>query len=87
MFKGMDPSLKYTFYGIFTIFLGLFIATYHTLTIAFTNNEGVMNKNYYEIYELLKPKILRNKKRLLDIYENDETCPYIPFYLKYRDLQ
>ena len=51
------------------------------------NLNSIKNKNYYEIYELLRPKILRNKKRLLDIYENDETCPYIPFYLKYRDLQ
>lgn len=51
------------------------------------NLNSIKDKNYYEIYELLKPKILRNKKRLIDIYENDETCPYIPFYLKYRDLQ
>jgi hypothetical protein len=51
------------------------------------NLNSIKNKNYYEIYELLRPKILRNKKRLIDIYENDKTCPYIPFYLKYRDLQ
>jgi hypothetical protein len=49
MFKGMDPSLKYTFYGIFAIFFSLFVATYHTLKVAFNGNEGVMNKNYYEI--------------------------------------
>ena len=63
MFKGMDPSLKYTFYGIFTIFLGLFIATYHTLTIAFTNNEGVMNKNYYEI-GLKYEHVIEEQKKL-----------------------
>jgi hypothetical protein len=51
------------------------------------NLNSIKDKNYYEIYELLRPKILRNKRRLLDIYENDITCPYIPFYLKYLNLQ
>lgn len=65
MFKGMDPSLKYTFYGIFTIFLGLFLATYHTLTIAFSNNEGVMNKNYYEI-GLKYEHVIGEQKKLIE---------------------
>ncbi len=63
MFKGMHPSLKYTFYGIIAIFMSLFVATYHTLKVAFTNNEGVMNKNYYEV-GLKYERVIEEQKKL-----------------------
>jgi len=65
MFKGMDQSLKYTFYGIFAIFLSLFAATYHTLKVAFTGNEGVMNKNYYEV-GLNYEKFIEDQKVMIE---------------------
>ena len=61
----MHKSLKYTFYGIIVIFLFLFFATYHTLKIAFTNNEGVMNKDYYEV-GLNYEKFIDAQKKLIE---------------------
>lgn len=65
MFKHMDKSLRYTFYGIITTFLLLFWATYHTLKIAFTDHEGVMNKDYYEI-GLNYEKFIEEQKKLME---------------------
>ena len=38
------------------------------------------DKNYYDLYELLLPKIKRNKQRLVEIYYNDTLNPYHKFF-------
>jgi len=64
MFKHMEKSLRYTFYGIIATFLLLFLATYHTLKIAFSGHEGVMNKDYYEV-GLNYEKFIEEQKKLI----------------------
>ena len=48
------------------------------------NLKSIQNQDYNQIYNNLLPKIKRNKKRLLDLYQNDsEFNPFVPFYEKY----
>lgn len=61
----MEKSLRYTFYGIIATFLLLFLATYHTLKIAFSGHEGVMNKDYYEV-GLNYEKLIEEQKKLIE---------------------
>lgn len=65
MFSSMDKSLRYTFYGIIATFMLLFLATYHTLKIAFSGHEGVMNKDYYEV-GLNYEKFIDEQKKLIE---------------------
>jgi hypothetical protein len=43
----------------------------------------IKDKDYYKLYELIKPKILRNKEKSLELIFNDTMNPLIEFYQKY----
>jgi hypothetical protein len=48
------------------------------------NLKNIRGKNYYELYDMILPKIKRNKERALFLYEDDtEFNPYVRFYEKY----
>jgi hypothetical protein len=40
----------------------------------------IKDENYYEVYEQLLPKIKRNKKRIIQLYNNDTFNPYLNFF-------
>ena len=48
------------------------------------NLNRLKDSNYQEIYNLLSPKIKRNKERALDLMTNDPFNPYTEFYKKYK---
>jgi hypothetical protein len=48
------------------------------------NLKRIKGKNYYDLYEMLLPKIKANKQRALQLREDDsEFNPYVEFYKKY----
>jgi GDP-D-mannose 3',5'-epimerase len=47
------------------------------------NLTKIKNEDYQKIYELLEPKIKRNKERMFSLLENDTFNPYINLYNKY----
>jgi len=44
------------------------------------NLKKIKDENYYDIYELLLPKIKRNKYRIMEIFNNDTYNPYLKFF-------
>lgn len=44
------------------------------------NLNKIKGRDYNEIYEILKPKIKRNKARLVNLYYNDTFNPYLNFF-------
>ncbi len=44
------------------------------------NLNRIKDRNYYELYEELLPKIKRNKNRIVEIYYNDTLNPYLQFF-------
>ena len=49
------------------------------------NLNKIKDKDYYQLYNLLEPKIKRNKERMFSLLENDPFNPYINLYQKYID--
>ena len=52
------------------------------------NIKNLKGKDYYEIHNLVKEKLIRNKKRALQIIENDEYLPteFINFYKNNKEV-
>jgi hypothetical protein len=44
------------------------------------NLNRIKDRNYYELYEQLSPKIKRNKNRIVELYYNDTYNPYLKFF-------
>ncbi len=44
------------------------------------NLNRIKDKDYYEVYEQLLPKIKRNKNRIVELYHNDTLNPYSKFF-------
>lgn len=44
------------------------------------NLNRIKDRNYYELYEQLSPKIKRNKNRIVELYFNDTYNPYLKFF-------
>lgn len=44
------------------------------------NLNRIKDRNYYELYEQLLPKIKRNKNRIVELYYNDTHNPYLKFF-------
>lgn len=44
------------------------------------NLNRIKDEDYYKLYELLTPKIKRNKDRILELYNNDIYNPYLKFF-------
>jgi len=49
------------------------------------NLNKIKDEDYYQLYNLLEPKIKRNKERMFSLLENDPFNPYINLYQKYID--
>lgn len=47
------------------------------------NLNKIKDKDYHQLYNLLEPKIKRNKERMFNLLENDPFNPYINLYQKY----
>jgi hypothetical protein len=47
------------------------------------NLNKIKDEDYYQLYNLLEPKIKRNKERMFSLLENDPFNPYIGLYQKY----
>lgn len=47
------------------------------------NLNKIKDEDYYQLYNLLEPKIKRNKERMFSLLENDPFNPYINLYQKY----
>ena len=47
------------------------------------NLNKIKDEDYYQLYNLLEPKIKRNKERMFSLLENDPFNPYIRLYQKY----
>jgi hypothetical protein len=47
------------------------------------NLNKIKDKDYYQLYKLLEPKIKRNKEKMFSLLENDPFNPYIDLYQKY----
>ncbi|HMV78284.1 MAG TPA: FixH family protein [Leptospiraceae bacterium] len=66
MATNLHPSVKRAFILIGLLFLGLFAATAVTVKVAYSQESGLIDKNYYEIgleYEnFLRKKIQETKK-------------------------